>query len=133
MTSTMKKAGLLLVALTIFTITSFAQKYVYVDSKYILEQIPEYGEAQTELNEYSKKWQEEIAARYVSLDKKKASLKAEEIILPEESKKIRQDEINALQREARELQKSRFGVDGDLFIKRQELIQPIQDKIFEAI
>lgn len=124
---------MLIVLCTLISFSGIAQKYVYVDSKYILENIPDYDEAQKELNKLSKQWQEEVEARYVSIDKKKAALEAEEILLPEESKKIRQNEILALEKEARELQKQHFGVGGDLFKKRQELIQPIQDKIFDAI
>lgn len=110
-----------------------AQKYVYVDTKYILEQIPEYAEAQTEINDLSKKWQEEISNRKKIIEEKEAAFKAEEILLPEETKKTKLAEIEILKKEARELQKQRFGVQGDLFKKRQELIQPIQEKIFKAI
>ncbi len=129
----MKKLALLTFLTLFLSAASFAQKYAYVDTKYILEQIPEYEEAKKELDELSKKWQEEIGNRQQAIEDKEAAFKAEEILLPEESKKKKLAEIEALKRELRELQKQRFGVGGDLFKKRQELIQPIQDKIFKAI
>ena len=126
-----------LVLLTMITLfisgASIAQKYVYVDTKYILEQIPEYTEAQEEINTLSKKWQEEIRNRKIAIEEKEKAFKAEEILLPEETKKTKLAEIEILKAEVRALQKQRFGVEGDLFKKRQELIQPIQEKIYKAI
>jgi len=110
-----------------------AQKYAYIDSKYILDNIPEYKDAQTQLDELSSKWQTEIEEKHVSIEKLYKKYQADEILLPEEIKKKRQDEIIEKEREAKDLQKKRFGVDGDLFKKRQELIEPIQNKIYKAI
>lgn len=110
-----------------------AQRYAYVDSQYILENVPEYTTAQEELNKLSEQWQKEIEDKYILIAKKERDFDAEMILLPEEIKKQRQKEIDDLKAGALELQKRHFGVGGDLFQKREELIKPIQDRIFEAI
>lgn len=110
-----------------------AQRYAYVDTQYILDQMPEYVEAQEALNKYSEQWLLEIEAAFKNVQKKKDKLAEEIILLPEEMKRTRQKEIEELEQKAMELQKQRFGVGGDLFLKREELVKPIQDRIFEAI
>ncbi|MBI3133911.1 MAG: OmpH family outer membrane protein [Bacteroidetes bacterium] len=110
-----------------------AQKYGYVDTQYILENIPEYTEAQEQLNKLSEQWQTEIEEKFALVEKKHREYETEAILLPDEIKKQRQKEIDELRLSAMELQKQRFGVGGDLFKKREELIKPIQDRIFEAI
>lgn len=112
---------------------AIAQKYAYVDTQYILDNVPAYSEAQTKLDEFALKWQEEIEQKYNLLAKKRQALQAEEILLPEEIKTEKQASILKLETEAKELQKKYFGVNGMLFQKRSELIKPIQDDIFEAI
>lgn len=110
-----------------------AQKYAYVDTDYILENIPEYADAQDELNEISVVWQKEIEEKFAEIDKLYKSYQADAVLLPEDMKRKREEEIIKKEKEAKELQKKRFGQDGDLFKKRQELVKPIQDKIFNAI
>ncbi|HIA37649.1 MAG TPA: OmpH family outer membrane protein [Flavobacteriales bacterium] len=110
-----------------------AQKFAYVDSKYILENISEYKAAQEQLNKISVEWQKEIEARYAEIDKLYKSFQAEQILLSSEMKRKREDEIVNKEKSAKNLQKKRFGVDGDLYKKRQELIKPIQDKVYAAI
>jgi len=110
-----------------------AQKYAFVDTKYILENVPEYQEAQKDLNNYSAQWQKEIEGRYETIDKLKKALAAERVLLTDDMVKQREDEIAQKENDARELQRQRFGVNGDLFKRRQELIQPIQDNIYQAI
>ena len=112
---------------------SVAQKYGYIDSKYILEQMPEYQENKDKLDKLSERWQKEIDDRYVVLRKKKEALAQEEVLLPEEVKEKRKQDIKVLEEEAMQLQRVYFGVGGELFLKRQELIKPIQDRIFEAL
>jgi len=112
---------------------SYAQKFAYVDSKYILENISEYKSAQEQLNKISVEWQKEIEARYAEIDKLYKSFQAEQILLTAEMKRKREDEIVNKEKSAKNLQKKRFGVDGDLYKKRQELIKPIQDKVYAAI
>lgn len=112
---------------------SIAQRYAYVDTQYILDNIPEYAEAQAELDRLAEVWMKEVEDRFDLVDQKRTEYEAEKILLPEEIKKQRLQEINDLETEAKELQKQRFGVGGDLFMKREELIKPIQDQIFNAI
>jgi outer membrane protein len=112
---------------------SFAQKYGYVDSDYILENIPEYQDALDILDEFSIQWQKEIEEKFAAVDKLYKDYQAEAVLLPEDMKRQRENEIIQKEREAKDLQKQRFGRDGDLFVKRQELVQPIQEKIYNAI
>jgi outer membrane protein len=124
-----------LLALFILFGTSFAfsQKYAYIDSDYILENLTEYKDAKEKLDKLADRWTKEIEERYAILKLKKDNFAREEILLPAEEKQKRKEEIEKLETEAMEVQKMRFGVKGDYFQKRQELIKPIQDKIFEAI
>ena len=110
-----------------------AQKFAYVDSEYILENITEYRDAQDMLDKISLDWQKEIEAKFAAIDKMYKDYQAEAVLLPEDIKKKRQDDIVAKEKEAKDLQKKRFGKDGDLFKKRKELIKPIQDKVYNAI
>lgn len=110
-----------------------AQKYCYVDTQYILDNMPEYSEAQNELNKASEKWQREIELRYEAIENMNKAYRAERVLLTEDMKRERESEIAQSEKEAKELQKKRFGLNGDLFKKREELIKPIQDMIFKAI
>ena len=110
-----------------------AQKFAFVDTKYILEQMPDYTSAQQELDHQSSLWQKEVDDRWDQIKRMRDAYNAEAVLLTEEMKKSRQDEIAKKETEARELQKKRFGVKGDLFKKREELIRPIQDRIFQAV
>ncbi|MFH1319788.1 MAG: OmpH family outer membrane protein [Bacteroidota bacterium] len=114
-------------------IPTIAQKFAYVDTKYILENITEYKSAQEELDKISVDWQKEIEAKYTEINKLYKAFQAEQILLTEDMKRKREEEIIRKEREAKELQKKRFGVDGDLFKKRQELVKPLQDKIYAAV
>lgn len=108
-------------------------KFAFVDTKYILENMPDYSQAQNELNSASAEWQKEIEERYASIERLYKSYQAEAVLLTEEMRQKREEEIVRKETEAKNLQKQRFGVEGDLFKKRQELIQPVQEKIFIAI
>ena len=110
-----------------------AQRYAYVDTQYILDAMPGYGEAQAQLEKASEQWQQEIEILFADVDKKRKSFEAEAILMPEEIIKQRLKEISDAEFKAKEMQKKRFGVGGDLFAKREELIKPIQDMIFNAI
>ncbi|HQV39423.1 MAG: OmpH family outer membrane protein [Flavobacteriales bacterium] len=122
-----------LMALLLTGVAAHAQRIAFVDTKYILEQMPEYAAAQQELDLNSKKWQDEIDDRWGQIKRLREAFNAEAILLTEEMKKSRQEEISKKEQEARDVQQKRFGVGGDLFKKRQELIQPIQDRIFDAV
>jgi outer membrane protein len=108
-------------------------KFGYVDTDYILSQIPEYKAAQSELDKTSINWQKEMEAKFAEIDKLYKAYQADAILLTEDMKKKRENEIINREAEAKELQKQRFGVDGELFKKRQELVKPIQDKVYNAI
>jgi outer membrane protein len=95
--------------------------------------MPDYTDAQKEIDDLAEKWQKDVEKKYNEIQSKYTSFQEEEILLPEETKKIRLDEIMELEVKAKELQKKRFGVEGDLFKKRKELIDPIQDKIYKAV
>ncbi|HOP43085.1 MAG TPA: OmpH family outer membrane protein [Flavobacteriales bacterium] len=125
---------LIVLVQALFLATSVqAQRIAFVNTKYILENMPEYQSAQDELNRWSTQWQAEVDERYDQIKRMRDAYNAEAILLTEEMKRSRLDEIQRREQEARELQKKRFGVEGDLFTKRQELIQPIQDRIYDAI
>ena len=111
----------------------FAQKFAYVDSKYILSHMPEYVAAQKEVNELSAEWQAQVEQKYTAIEQLEKSFQAEKILLTDEMKKKREADINERRDEVKQFQKSKFGVDGDLFKKREELVAPIQEQIFQAI
>lgn len=123
--------GLLLIIGTSFA--SIAQKYGYIDSDYIMENVPDYQDAKDKLNKLADRWTKEIEGRYDILKQKKDAFAREEVLLPVEEKAKRANEIEELETEAMEMQKLRFGVKGDYFQKRQELVKPIQDQVFEAM
>ena len=108
-------------------------KFGYVDTDYIMGEIPEYKAAQSELDKTSVQWQKEIDTKYAEIDKLYKAYQADAILLTDEMKKKRENEIVNKEKEVKDLQKQRFGVDGELFKKRQELVKPIQDKVYNAI
>lgn len=128
----MKK--ILLVAIALLSISTLqAQKFAYLDTEYILENIPNYETAQLQLDDLSKGWQKEIEEIYADVEKMYKEYQAEAILLTPEQKKKREDEIIETENKAKALQKKYFARDGMLFKKRQELIKPIQDEVFQAI
>ena len=129
----MKKLLYLILAITLSAQASFAQKFGYVDSEFILSKMPAYNAAQKEVDKLSENWQKDIEDRYQEIDKMYKSYQAEEVLLTEEMKKKRQNEIVNKEKEVKEYQKSIFGFEGTLFKKRQELIKPVQDEGYEAI
>ncbi|NTW23387.1 MAG: OmpH family outer membrane protein [Lentimicrobium sp.] len=129
----MKKTLMIAAILLAATAASFAQKFAYVDSEFILENIPEYADAKTEVDELSIQWQREIEAKFSEIDQLYKNFKAEAVLLPDDIKNKREEEIIAKEKVAKDLQKQRFGKEGDLFKRRQELIKPIQEKIYNAI
>ena len=112
---------------------SFAQKFGYVDSEFILSKMPAYKTAQTEVDKLSQNWQKDIESKYQAIDKMYKSYQAEEVLLTEEMKKKRQNEIVEKEKEVKEYQKGIFGFEGQLFKKRQELVKPVQDEVYDAI
>ena len=132
----MKKSivSFILVLGALFLVQStYAQRFAYVDTKYILEKLPDYKAAQQKLDDQAATWQKEIDTKNETLKKMYTKYQAEEFLLTADLKKQREDEIVKAEDELKDLQKNRFGYNGDLFKKRQELIQPIQDKVFDAV
>lgn len=129
----MKK--IMIAACLIFAVafTTEAQRYAIVDTKYILDKIPDYKEAQKSLDQSSEQWQREIDQKQAELDRMYRNFEAEQVMLSEDLKKKREDELFMREKELRDLQRNRFGFEGDLFKRRQELIKPIQDKVYTAI
>jgi len=109
------------------------QHYCIIDSKYILEKMPDYKDAQLKLDNLSKGWQEEIDKLMADVDKMYKGYQAEKPMLSDDLRKKREDEIVSKEKEAKDLQKKRFGYEGDLFKKRQEFIKPVQDRVFNAV
>jgi outer membrane protein len=130
----MKK--LLFVALMVFGTTMSVkaqQRYAVIDTKYILERIPAYKEADAKLKLTGEQWQKEIDDLQVQLDKMYKNYESEQFMLTEALKKKREDELFEKEKQVRDLQKKRFGYEGDLFKERQRLIKPVQDKVYDAI
>lgn len=122
-----------IVVLSIVSFSASAQKFGYVDTEYILSNIPDYKEAQGELDKLSIEWQKQLERQYSEIDKMYKNYQAEQILLTEDMKTKREEEIIKKEKEAKEYQKQKFGVDGELFKKRQELVKPIQDKVYQAV
>lgn len=116
-----------------FPLSMNAQKFAYIDSEYVLLHMPDFATAQQELNTYAIQWQAEIEEKLQAADRLEVAYRAERVLLTKEMRKKREDEIAAKREEAREMQKQKFGVEGELFQKRQELIEPIQQQIFEEL
>lgn len=110
-----------------------AQKFAYVDSEYILSNLPEYTQAKFQLDLVAKKWQQEIQDKNSALDKEIKAYDAEKVLLTEDMRLKREQELEEKRQAILDLQKKRFGKEGDLFKKQQELIKPIQDKVYDAI
>ncbi len=119
--------------LIVSTLSLSAQKFAYIDSKYVLSHMPEYMAAQKQINELSAEWQAQVEQKYTAIEQLEKSFQAEKILLTEDMKKKREADINERREEAKQYQKSKFGVEGDLFKKREELVAPIQEQIFQAI
>ena len=120
-------------AMALVAITGFSQKYALIDTRYILDKLPEYKQAQKSLDSIAADWQKDIDTKQATLDKMYKDYDAEQVMLSDELKKKREDQLYNKEKELRDLQRKRFGFEGDLFKKRQELIKPIQDKVYNAV
>jgi outer membrane protein len=128
----MKKLLFIFVLIT-FSVAATAQRYAYVDTKYILNNIPAYKAAQEKLNQLSYEWQQELESKREEIDNLFQEFQNEKVLLTEEMKKKRQQEINQKRQALNELQKKYFGPEGELYKKRQELVKPIQEEVYSAI
>lgn len=129
----MKKVFCFFLFLFLGTEFATAQKFGYVDTGYILSKMPEFSEAQQEINKLSLSWEKEIQEMYKNVEAKEASLKAEEVLLTPDLYEERRQDIEALWNEVKDYQKKVFGFEGLFFLKKKELIKPVQDKVFEAV
>lgn len=123
----------LVFAMVLFSNVVNAQKFGYIDSQFILEKLPEFKQAQQELSKASAQWETEIAAKFAEVDKLRKEYMAEEILLTEDMKKERMKVIVEKEKDAKDSQKKIFGFEGLLFLKKQELIKPAQDKVYDAV
>ncbi len=116
-----------------FLVTGFAQRIAYVDVNAVLESIPEYQRAQEQLDKLATQWRQEIAQEQDAIKGMYSKYQAEQVLLSDEQKRRREEEIVNKEKEVRELQRRRFGPDGELFKKREELVRPIQERVYTAI
>ena len=110
-----------------------AQRFGYIDTDFILNKMPDYKKAQDEINSLSQAWEKEIQEMQKKIEGMYAALQAEQVLLTEEMKKERRDAIQKKEAELKEYQKKVFGFEGLYFLKKQELIKPIQDKVWDAV
>lgn len=129
----MKKIMLTFVLFVGIALSASAQRFCIVDMDYILSKIPQYEEAQNNVNTMATQWKADIDNQFQAVEKAYTKFQAEQVLMTEQMKKQKIEEIEALERKAKEMQKAKFGPEGELFKKRQELIKPIQDNIYEKI
>jgi outer membrane protein len=129
----MKKILIAAIGFMMIAATAQAQKYAIIDTRYILDKLPDYKTAQKQLDDIAAEWQKDIDAQQNELDKMYKSFEAEQVMLSDDLRKKREDQLFNKEKAVRDLQRKRFGFEGDLFKKRQELIKPIQDKVYNAV
>lgn len=129
----MKKIAVTFAFIICVSTAAFAQRFAYVDSEYILKHIPEYVSSQKQLDALSKQWQKEIDDRYAEIDQLYKAYQTDQVLLSPEMRKKRENEIVEKEKEVKELQRNRFGFEGDLYKERLRLIQPIQDRVAKAV
>ncbi len=110
-----------------------AQRIAYVNTDYILENLPQYKAAQDQLDQLTKKWRSEIQQRVQEIDKLYKQYKAEKVLLPKDEKQQMQEKITQKEKALKKYKEEKFGDKGKLFQKRKELIRPIQDRVFDAV
>ena len=129
----MKKFSIFIFSFLLLTFQAQSQKFGYIDSDVILKQLPEYQKAEKELEESSAKWQQEIEGMKKKIEALQTSFAAEEVLLSEEMRKERLDSIAEKDKAYRAYQKKIFGFQGLVFLKRQELMKPVQEKVYKAV
>jgi len=129
----MKKIFIMMSLLIAGATMGFSQKFAYVNTDYILGRVPAYDAAQKQLDKFSEDWQKEIEAKRAEIEKVYKDYQAERVLLTEEMRTKREDEIMQREKDLKDLQKKYFAPDGQLFKKRQELVKPIQDDVFNAV
>ena len=112
---------------------SYAQKFAYVDTDYILTKVPEFIQAEEKINDFTKQWQSEIGSAYTEVEQMYRDYQSEQVLLTSDMKLKREEAIISKEKLVQSLQQKYFGTNGELYKKRQELIKPIQDRIFDAV
>jgi outer membrane protein len=129
----MKKIIIMTVLVLTASLSGMAQKFAFVDSEYIRNNIPAYTAAQQQLDQLSEGWEKEVADGYAAVEQMYKDYQAEVVLLSQDQKKKREEAIIAKEREVKDLQNTYFGMEGELYKKREELVKPIQDQILKAI
>ena len=129
----MKKFLIGFFSFVLLAFSANAQKYAIIDTKYILDKLPDYKTAQKQLDDVAAGWQKEIDDLQSNLDRMYKDYEAEQVMLSEDLRKKRENQLFEKEKTLRNEQRKRFGFEGDLFKKRQELIKPIQDKVYNAV
>ena len=129
----MKKIGVLIGLIVLTSAIAVAQKYAFVDSEYIRKNIPAFNTAQEQLDKLSKQWEKEVADGYAVVEQMYKSYQNEAPLLSQDMKTKREEAIITKEKEMKDLQNKYFGMEGELFKKREELVKPIQDEILKAI
>ncbi|MEL6194525.1 MAG: aldo/keto reductase, partial [Bacteroidota bacterium] len=129
----MKKWTLILALFFTGISLSYAQRIAYIDSEFIMDQIPEYQAAQDEIDRISQKWQEELEGKYRSIEQMYSEYTAGEVLMTEDTKRDKQESIFAAEREAKEYREKKFGYSGELFELQESKVNPLQEKVFKAV
>src|SRR5665811_1789989 len=129
----MKKIIFTITALLSFILFSNAQKFAFIDTEYIMENIPAYTAAQDQLDQLSAQYQKELESMHTEVEQMYSDFQAESVLLSEDMKRKREDVIISKEKDYKTLQRKYFGPSGDLYKKRQGLVKPIQDDIFNAV
>ncbi|HWR74252.1 MAG TPA: OmpH family outer membrane protein, partial [Bacteroidales bacterium] len=129
----MRKIIVLTVLMVAATLSGTAQKFAFVDSEYIRNNIPAFTAAQQQLDKLSEGWEKEVANGYAAVEQMYKDYQAEVVLLSQDQKKKREEAIIAKEKEIKDLQNTYFGMEGELYKKREELVKPIQDEILKAI
>lgn len=129
----MKKLGIIFAFMIVAIGTSYAQRVAYVDSEYILKHIPEYVAAQKKMDDLSMQWQEEVDAQYAEIEKLYKAYQNDQVLLNDDMRRRREDEIVQKEKEVKDFQRKKFGYEGELFQERMRLVNPIQERVAAAI
>lgn len=129
----MKKVILILCFILLTATATFAQRFAFVDSDYILKHMPEYASAQKQLGALSDQWQKEVDVKFQEVDRLYKAFTADMVLMTPDMKKRREAEIVDKEKQAKDFQKQKFGPDGELTAKSTSVMKPIQDRVHKAI
>ncbi|MRR23102.1 OmpH family outer membrane protein, partial [bacterium] len=132
-TAAMKKIIIMTVIVLAASLSGMAQKFAFVDSEYIRNNIPAFTAAQQQLDKLSEGWEKEVADGYAEVEQMYKDYQASVVLLTQDQKKKKEEAIIAREKEIKDLQNRYFGMEGELYKKREELVKPIQDEILKAI